>query len=981
MQPTLGHPPLSSPLGLQIPSHTTQRDASGRISSSVSTSSLSSSGSSTLYGNDSDEQLHLSLDTLKFGKTLRSSSATSSPTGSDCTRNSPRDEDMDIDLDSDHTAESSPISMSHNTYIPTSVGLYLNTAGSRSNSTPNLHAVNDLLASPVNSPPGSPRMPTPVAYSSPPLLSIEPSRHADEDNMAIVLSPQSSPESSPTLASRPLPLPITPPTRSPRQRVNTPTPTPVSPLVPRALTSAKNMTVNRNSVITLFDTSSSMTLPTDLGRKSVPLEVPGVPNMQRLSGMFVEAPMDANASSMTLAEFRLYDVYPKRQRRLLTHLQRLDSRLHEEGVLKKLTKEQLKGKPDKELLKPDRKSMNNIKKNGQGFMAQRMPRLLQSRKIKRRTRPVILSNIEMAIKDKQPELAMQYIALLPSSALKKRKKKGYSELNNCMLLAMIYRMERVAIELVDRGFPSDVNYPILGRSRDDSWMRLGKKPSFEYPSYFLVAVGLGMGHLVKAMIKNANLNQAWYGLTPLLLATTLNECTSATCPPPTLPPAKLASMLSKGQNVRLDFASQTLISQLPSSFNKSTDSPKIPNDAPFPQSIVSMLLEYGADPNLGITLQQYAWANKIKGMGVMRRRKSEGTTGASNLEKLDNPMEHVIAAKRLQSGRQWIGPSELKEKKAARVQQESTPKKRFSSEMQEYWKGKFIHPVELAIASGNLDSARSIMQRLGPNSLKNSSFGMLLQNDVMLTLSLVKSGCPASQYDIHGCTPLHLAARRGHMEMVMVLLQLGGDVDGQGERQWTPLHESISQNHVAISSLLVACGADLEVKNAAGETPEDLGRRRGLSPEVLASHLDPTRAKDNNSAFLLSFANSTPQETTVSTVSTGSLSRRSTTVSLQMSYEQLSASALKSLLMLSSSDNRHFNFDHNRRSQTFHSVLDKSNIMTGPDSRSSSPTTNSPDSPLDNLLSPTRSGSMNNFSVNSDKKKKVRGFLKSIFNK
>lgn len=296
-------------------------------------------------------------------------------------------------------------------------------------------------------------------------------------------------------------------------------------------------------------------------------------------------------------------------------------------------------------------------------------------------------------------------------------------------------------------------------------------------------------------------------------------------------------MLSKGQNVRLDFASQTLISQLPSSFNKSTDSPKIPDDAPFPQSIVSMLLEYGADPNLTITLQQYAWANKIKGMGVMRRRKSEGTTGASNSEKLDNPIEHVIAAKRLQSGRQWIGSSELKAKKATRVPQESTPKKRFSSEMQEYWKGKSIHPVELAIASGNLDSARSIMQRLGPNSLKNSSFGMLLQNDVMLTLSLVRSGCPASQYDIHGCTPLHLAARRGHMEMVMVLLQLGGDVDGQGERQWTPLHESVSQNHVAISSLLVACGADLEVKNAAGETPEDLGRRRGLSPEVLASHL------------------------------------------------------------------------------------------------------------------------------------------------
>jgi len=100
-----------------------------------------------------------------------------------------------------------------------------------------------------------------------------------------------------------------------------------------------------------------------------------------------------------------------------------------------------------------------------------------------------------------------------------------------------------------------------------------------------------------------------------------------------------------------------------------------------------------------------------------------------------------------------------------------------------------------------------------------------------------------------------------------------------------------------------------------------------------------------------------------------------------MSYEQLSVNTLKSLLMLSSpSDNRHFNFDHNRRSQTFNSVFDRSNTMASPDSRSSSPTTNSPDA-LENISGPTRSGSMNNLSVNSDKKKKVRGFLKSIFNK
>ncbi|KAG0303163.1 hypothetical protein BGZ98_006946 [Dissophora globulifera] len=519
----------------------------------------------------------------------------------------------------------------------------------------------------------------------------------------------------------------------------------------------------------------------------------------------------------------------------------MDHRLRREGVVKKLTKEQLKGKPDKEILKPDRKSLTKdyAKKGGQGgFMAQRIPGFLRSKKLKKRTRPVILHNIEMSIRDKKPDLALQYISLLPSNALKKKKKKSYSGLNNCMLLAMIYRMEQVAIELVDRGFPVDVNYPILGRAGDEYRTKPGRTGPFEYPSYFIVAVGLGMFNLVRAMIKSANLNQSWYGLTPLLLATTLNEFTNATCPPPTLPPAKLASMLSQGKQLHLDIPSQTLINQLPSTFNMSTNAQfRIPGyTSTSPNSIVTMLLEHGADPNHGITLQQYLWANKLKGMGVLsRRRKVLDPREVAG----ENPLEFYISARRYESGRQWLSHEEIKAQKAARSEaaRSGNGKKRFSPEMQEFWKGKSISPVELAIAAGNQDCARTILQRLGPNSLSSSSFGMLLQNDVMLTLSLVKSGSPVSQHDLHGCTPLHLAARRGHLEMVMVLVQLGANVNSRGERQWTPLHESISQNHSNVSSLLVASGADLLAKNEAGETPEDVGRRRGLSPEVLAQHL------------------------------------------------------------------------------------------------------------------------------------------------
>ncbi|KAG0334659.1 hypothetical protein BG004_000319 [Podila humilis] len=986
--------------------------------------------------NDSDDQLPLTLDTHKFTMARNRLSPNRSPASSD-TRNSPRDEDMDIDIDSDHTAESSPTSLHYVRMSPSSsMSPYLSPAtGSRCSSTPNLHAVNDLLGSPASSPPSSPRqrsVTASVECLSPPSLSLEPARHADDDASSIVLSPLSSPSSSPTLPSSPIPLPLTPPAgRSPRKRVNTPTPTPVSPLLPRTLKPPKNRAVNRNSMISLFDPSvSSMVLASDLARKgSMPLEIPSASSQHRLSGMFVGAPLDANDRplNMTLAEFQLNDIYPKRQRRLFTTMHRLENRLREEGVIKKLTKEQLRGKPDKEILKPDRKSMG--KKSGQGFMAQRMPALLRSKKMKKRTRPVILNNIEMAIKDKRPELALQYIALLPNSVLKRRKKER-SELNNCMLLAMIYRMERVAIELVERGYPSDVNHAILERSRDENWLRQGKPRSFEYPSYFLVAVGLGMGNLVKAMIKNANLNQAWYGLTPLLLAATLNESTSNTCPPPTLPPAKLATMLSRGHNVRLDMASQTLINQLPSFFNKPMDVPskKIPDFDLFssPKNIVTMLLEHGADPNLGITLQQYAWANKIKTMGMMPRRRrfkaagipmtSADVQSSSSCSPLDNPIEHFVAAKRHESGRQWMSSSELMAKKAARMMAQREggrgegeggimPKKRFSNEMMAYWHNKSILPVELAIASGNLDAAKVILQRLGPLSLKNSCFGLLLQNDVILTLSLVKSGCPASQYDIHGCTPLHLAARRGHLEMVMVLLQLGADASGQGERRWTPLHESVSQNHPAISSLLVACGADLDIKNAAGETAEDLGRRRGLSPESLSCHLDPSNAKETNAAFLQSYANQSFTDEG-STSSTTTPSRRSTTVSRQASNDQLSATTLKSLLMLNSNSSSSDTTtrsgsaieNNNRRSQPFTGLLGEkisqsfvgaSNGGGGNDSRSSSPTadlqraTTHSHQSMENLSIPSRSGSMSSISNSNsgggDKKKKVRGFLKSIF--
>ncbi|KAF9200400.1 hypothetical protein BGZ49_009390 [Haplosporangium sp. Z 27] len=927
-----------------------------------------------------------------------------------------------------------------------SSGPYLSTnnVGQRSLSTPNLHAENSLIISPANSPPSSPGLPaiSSVADSSsssnPPPFSLEGGHH-DISHAAITAqsplvsplaspltspkaspktSPKASPSSSPKLAPRSSVSSVSTKTQSntrstkgDRQSAPVLSKSSLSSKAPlpdttKTLKSSKNKTVNRSSISSLFDTTaSSMTLPSNFARNGtlLPQDASKAGNIPGLKGLFGSQPQDLTTPfSLTLAEFRLNDLYPKRQRRLLTVLHRMDQRLRQDGVVKRLTKEQLKGKPDKEILKPDRKSMTRefAKKNHQGgFMAPKISGFLRSKKHKKRTRPVILHNLEMAIRDKRPELALQYISLLPANSLKKKKKKSYSGLNHCMLLAMIYRMEQVAIELVERGFPIDVNYPIIGKASDEYRTKPGRTGPFEYPSYFIVAVGLGMCNLVKAMIKNANLNQSWCGLTPLLLATTLNECTNATCPPPTLPPAKLASMLSKGEHVHLDMASQTLISQLPSSFNKSTNTQfHIPGYAPTsPNSIVTTLLEYGADPNLGITLEQYLWANKLKGMGVLsRRRKAVDPSKEGNSE--DNPIEFYIAARRFESGRQWLSHEEIKARKLAKAQerQPGDGRKRFSPELQEFWKGKYILPVELAIASGNMDCARTILQRLGPNSLANSSFSLLLQDDVMLTLSLIKSGAPVSQSDVHGCTPLHLAARRGHQEMVTVLVQLGGDVNSQGERQWTPLHESISQNHSNVSTLLIACGANTKAKNDAGETPEDVGRRRGLSADVLAEHLDVTKAKNCSAGLVQAFGSH------LSHISATPTENRSGASSRRASLEQLTSRSLKSLLTGANNvtERNAASLDQSRLSQYSTTFSDLNNQQGKNSNNSSNVSANGRKSPLnisqDSLyhsngsngngggapLTPSSSTSSLNGSRNGsgEKKKKVRGFLKKIFN-
>ncbi|KAI8356281.1 hypothetical protein B0O80DRAFT_425162 [Mortierella sp. GBAus27b] len=266
--------------------------------------------------------------------------------------------DNDQDMDSSQPGPAGRKRTATTGTIPASTGPYLTTGtvGQRSLSTPNLHADNSLITSPANSPPASPGLPAIAAVAdptAPPALSLDgsDSQVLFEITPVFTLSPITSPSSSPRLTPRMATAPpMSPRAPSPGDRRSSSS-KPKSSLGPdgKTLKSSKNKTVHRASVVSMFDTtSSSMTLPTNFARKgSLPQDAANAGKNTGLAGLFVTQPQDLTSTpfSLTLAEFRLNDIYPKRQRRLLTMLHRMDGRLRQEGVIKKLTKEQLKGKP------------------------------------------------------------------------------------------------------------------------------------------------------------------------------------------------------------------------------------------------------------------------------------------------------------------------------------------------------------------------------------------------------------------------------------------------------------------------------------------------------------------------------------------------------------------------------------------------------------------------------------------------------------
>jgi ankyrin repeat protein len=126
---------------------------------------------------------------------------------------------------------------------------------------------------------------------------------------------------------------------------------------------------------------------------------------------------------------------------------------------------------------------------------------------------------------------------------------------------------------------------------------------------------------------------------------------------------------------------------------------------------------------------------------------------------------------------------------------------------QRFWKDEQQFPLHMAAAEGNIDEVRILLRTINPNS-----------------------------QDHHLCTPLHLAARSGHIVIIELLLLHNANIHAQNQNDNTPIHSAAYGNQPEAILCLLKYGANKFAKNKDGDTPLHSAAWKGcvLSIQVLA---------------------------------------------------------------------------------------------------------------------------------------------------
>jgi truncated hemoglobin YjbI len=152
--------------------------------------------------------------------------------------------------------------------------------------------------------------------------------------------------------------------------------------------------------------------------------------------------------------------------------------------------------------------------------------------------------------------------------------------------------------------------------------------------------------------------------------------------------------------------------------------------------------------------------------------------------------------------------------------------------VQERYAGRTL--LHEAAAAGNL-TILEVLLSLGADANANDGGGHTPLYSVgnecafagggNIVRALIRAGAKVDANDgAKHCTALHMAARRGNVEVAEALLDCGADMEACDSLGETPLRRSANCNKIEVAALLVARGADIHSKGSKGTTPVQAAR-------------------------------------------------------------------------------------------------------------------------------------------------------------
>lgn len=352
--------------------------------------------------------------------------------------------------------------------------------------------------------------------------------------------------------------------------------------------------------------------------------------------------------------------------------------------------------------------------------------------------------LQLAIHDNRLNTASNLLNELNYNNIKKKK---IQEMNNAFLLTMSKKYENLTLIFLDKGFPENVNRSIFDVSLNSN-KKQKKNFNLAFPSYFILAVALGLSDVVKVMIKKAIVNLSWFGLSPLLIACSQNNL-----------------------------------------------------------SLVQLLLSNGANPNIGIPMEQY---NSLCSLKMKYNAKYN-----------EHWKEFCPIFEGSPFQKQW-GERHLYPIKKS------------------FYRNTIIYPIDIACMMGNSNIVRLLLTCMGVAGVPKDTLALKVQHNLEITILLLKAGAIPSK-DARENTLLHMASRIGDEKMAVLYARFF-DIDSLGQNNWTPLHEAISRKHINICRYLISKGSSLDKRTSSGYTPLELAKKCGF----LKNEIDTLYAPPGN---------------------------------------------------------------------------------------------------------------------------------------